>query len=290
MSMKRKRILFGSIAIAVLGFLIAIPVGCMGIFSGENKEMEAFPLYASVANPTIGSVLSYRQTGNPEGQRVIFIHGSPGDAGAWVSYLKTPVGDLNVVAVDRLGYGNSISKVDKKGKPQKTAVVSFHEQAQAIAPLLVEQNGKWPIIVGHSLGGPIAAQLAAEHPDKVGGLLILAGSLDPLYEDPRWYTNLFSSGLTRWILPGPLKQSNREMLSTLQETKALGLILHQITCPVIVLHGEDDSLVPVGNVDYMRQNFINAESPEYIIIPKQGHFLPWEQEPMVRDLVIKLSQ
>lgn len=285
--MTRKRVMIGCLASCLI---LAVPIGCMGFMSKPNKELLAFPEQKVSISTVAGRSLSYREAGNPEGQRVIFIHGSPGDGGAWISYLQTPIDEFDTVAVDRLGYGNSVSAIDENSKEKRTAVVSFHEQAEAVVPLLVERNGKWPILVGHSLGGPIAAQLAAEHPDKVGGILILAGALDPAYESPRWYTTLFSSKLTRWVLPGPLKQSNKEMLSTLAETKSLEKILDQITCPVIVLHGKEDDLVPVGNVDYMRERFINAKDPEYIRLEKQGHFLPWEQEPLVRDLIEKLAE
>ena len=77
---------------------------------------------------------------------------------AYSDYMHDPVEGFETVAVDRLGYGES--------RPKK-AVVSFEEQAAAIAPLLEERRGHWPVVVGHSLGGPIAARLAADNPGKV---------------------------------------------------------------------------------------------------------------------------
>ncbi len=278
--------LLGSFLILLI---LLIPVGCIRLNNKANKDLLLFPVQYVDSAVEEGRSLAYRQAGNSAGQRVIYIHGSPGDAGAWINYLKNPIAEYNHLAVDRLGYGESITSLNDEGKPLITAVLSYKEQAEAIAPLLEEKSGKWPIVVGHSLGGPIAAQLAADYPEKVGGLLILAGSLDPAFEEPRWYTQLFASSLTRWLLPGSLKQSNREMLATLAETQALQQTLANITCPVIVLHGADDTLVPSGNLEFMRQNFTNAHPSEFILLPNQGHFLPWQQEGLVRELILKLS-
>ncbi len=121
--------------------------------------------------------LSYLKAGSPTDPRLIFIHGSPGAATAYVGYLHDPINGMETVTVDRLGYGKSTPR---------TAVVRFEEQAAAIAPLLVERGGVKPIVVGHSLGGPIAARLAADYPDEVGALVVVGGGLDPDLEDVRW--------------------------------------------------------------------------------------------------------
>lgn len=288
--MKRWRLLTMVSVLLVAAAAATLPMGCMPARRATPEQLAAVESHTIAVATVPGRTVAYRRAGNPDGQRVIFIHGSPGDWGAWGDYLVEPVGDFDLVAVDRLGYGQSVSGLDAKGRPSRAAVLSYAEQAGALEELLVEHHGRWPILVGHSLGGPIAARLAADHPDRVGGLLILAGSLDPRFEQPAWYSRLFATGATRWVLPGALAQSNREMMVTLSETQQLATVLDAITCPVTVVHGADDTLVPVGNVDYMRAKMTNAATPEFIIVPKQGHFLPWEQEKLVRELIEKLAE
>jgi pimeloyl-ACP methyl ester carboxylesterase len=286
--MKRRASIIAVSLFAALALLV-FPSGCMPSIRATSAQLAALESGTSNVEGIAGRVVAYRRAGDPNGQRVILIHGSPGDWAAWGDYLVEPIGDLDLVAVDRLGYGASTSGLDADGQPVKKAVLPYDEQAGALAGLLVERNGRWPIVVGHSLGGPIAARLAADHPGKVDGVLILAGSMDPRFEQPRWYSSLFASPLTRWMLPRPLGQSNREMMATLGETRALGDVLDRVTCRVIVLHGARDSLVPVGNVDYMRAKMTNARSTEFIVLPEQGHFIPWEQEQLVRALIEKLT-
>src|SRR3546814_16092495 len=66
------------------------------------------------------------------------------------------------------------------------------------SPLLLG-NGAPAIVVGHSLGGPIAAKLAMDYPDRVRGLLLLAPSVAPALEAPRWYQRLATRSAERRV-------------------------------------------------------------------------------------------
>lgn len=264
-------------------------VSCGGPSMQPNSAALAALERASVPVPGHnGRTLSYQRAGDPNAQRVIFIHGSPGDASAFADYLINPIPGTECVSVDRLGFGDSTTGVDAEGAKLNNVVTSYAEQAEAIKPLLVERNGRWPILVGHSLGGPIAAQLAAEAPDRVGGVLILAGSLNPEYETPKWYNNVLDWAVVRWITPTPIAHSNDEMMACRTETTKLADILKNVSCPVIVMHGEKDTLVPFGNAAYAKARLTGATSVEIVSFEKEGHFLPWRQEPKVRELVEKL--
>jgi pimeloyl-ACP methyl ester carboxylesterase len=60
---------------------------------------------------------------------------------------------------------------------------SLRMQSACLAPLLrLGKSAKKPILVGHSLGGPVAARLAMDYPDEVGGLILVAPSIDPELE------------------------------------------------------------------------------------------------------------
>src|SRR3546814_3701598 len=98
-----------------------------------------------------GHTLQYAELDRAGSPRILFIHGSPGEWQAFDSYLNRP--ELQVygplLAPDRPGYGGSEPHV---------VVASLEEQARRLAPLLLG-NGAPAIVVGHSLGGPIAAKL-----------------------------------------------------------------------------------------------------------------------------------
>ena len=226
--------------------------------------------------------LSYLHSGDPAGPRVIYIHGTPGSAGGWADFLTDPVPGLEALAVDRLGFGKSGGRDGGED--------SFQKQAAAIAPLLVERNGRWPILVGHSLGGPIAARLAAMYPDRVAGLVIVAGSLDPAQEKPGLAQRIGTTDFVRFFMPRTLDNSMGELAAARAQTELLAPELQKITCPVIVIHGTADELVPYDNVAYIQKMLVNAKSLDVVRLENQGHLIPWQRPDVIREAVRKLAQ
>lgn len=236
----------------------------------------------SVRTPS-GLVLSYLQGGDSEGVRVIYVHGTPGDAMGWADFVKDPVPGTETIAVDRPGFGKSAGANGKEGKGG--AVTSYAEQAAAIAPLLVERRGKWPILVGHSLGGPIVAQVAGMYPERVGGVVIVAGSLDPSLEKPGLGQKIASTGLVRAFLPRPLDNAMGELSAAKAEEEKLAALLPKVRCPVVIIHGTKDTLVPYENVPYIRRSLTHAPSVRVVTLEGQGHFVPWERPDTIREAV-----
>lgn len=222
--------------------------------------------------------LSYLVGGQPHSPRVIFIHGSPGRATGYVSYLHEPIERHEVLAVDRLGYGESGGG----------AVISFEQQAAAIAPLLVQRDGRWPIVVGHSLGGPIACRLAADHPGKVAGLVIAGGSLDPDLEEIRWYNRVMATPIVNLTAHEKLRVSNQEIMAAKGELESLAPMLGSIECPIIIVHGTRDSLVRYDNVGYMLDNLTGAQEVKLITLYGEDHFITREREEEIREAVLEL--
>lgn len=211
--------------------------------------------------------------------RVVFIHGTPGHAGVWAEYLLNPIPGVQSIAVDRPGYARSAAC---------GPLTSFEAQADAISALLEPVDGVRPVLVGHSLGGPIAACVAARYPDRVGGLVIVAGSLDPDLEAPAWYNIATEMPGISAKMPASYQASNAEIFAARAETTKLDPQLESIICPVIVLHGDADDLVPVTNVDFITRRFIHAASIESTIIPGMGHGIPLQRPDLIRAAVLRL--
>jgi pimeloyl-ACP methyl ester carboxylesterase len=215
--------------------------------------------------------------GPQDAPRVIFVHGSPGAAADWAEFLLDAPSGREAVAIDRPGFGRS----DPYG-----AVPSLAEQAEALVPLLVQRGGHWPIVVGHSMGAPVAAWLAAEHPGEVEGLVLLAGALDPALEEWRWFNR--AATLLSPLLARPLRNSNEEMRALRGELEALAPELRRIRGPVVVVHGRRDALVPFAEVDYARRMFPAARL-RVIELPEGDHFLPWDATDTVRQAIASLT-
>lgn len=263
--------------ISILGWVSMRMMGCGPSLVGTPDQVRGLDR-ETVTLPD-GRALSYLRAGDPTRPRVIYVHGTPGDAEAFADFLITPVPGLEAISVDRLGFGQS---------GRTTPETSFKAQAEALLPLLVERDGQWPILVGHSLGGPIVARLAADHPDKVRGIVIVAGSLDPAEEKIGFLQGIAQTGPVRSILPWPLDNSLVELRDAKRQTTELSKVLGQIRCPVIVIHGTQDPLVPYSNVAYIRKTFTNT-TVEVVTLPEQNHFIPWERPDTMRDAVARMN-
>ncbi|MEM1165293.1 MAG: alpha/beta hydrolase [Planctomycetota bacterium] len=259
-----------SVAQRVSAPITAIMLGFLTACVSKSNTPESLPM--GVARERVGEV-SVLVAGPDRGPAIIYVHGTPGSATQWESYLERPVAGTRSIAVDRPGFGQS----------GDDAVTSFGEQAAALEPLFDARDGRRPILVGHSLGGPIVARAAADFPDRVGGIVILAGSLDPALEKPRWYNHL--AGGVRGMLKPSIRNSNDEIMAAPEETVALASVLDRVTCPVVILHGRKDGLVPVANVDFMHRAFTSAAAIDATMLDDAGHLLIWRREAETRGAI-----
>ena len=230
------------------------------------------------AAPDTGIALSLLENGSDDARRVLFVHGTPGRADAWSAFIASPPDGVHAIAVDRPGFG--------KTRPRR-AEPSLAMQARALAPLLLAPDGQRPILVGHSLGGPIVAAAAALFPDKIGGLIIVAGSLDPALEEI-YYAQLVADLFPfAPLLPRAVRNTNREILALEAELDWLKPRLGEITQPVTIIHGTDDTLVPYENVSFMESAFSSA--PVTVVrLDGNNHFLPWNSEDVIRKAISEM--
>jgi pimeloyl-ACP methyl ester carboxylesterase len=225
--------------------------------------------------PPLDADISYLIAGDPTGTRVVLVHGTPGSADAWADYLLAPPAGLELVALDRPGFGRS---------GPDGAVTALAAQAAAVTALIAT-DGRRTVLLGHSLGGPIVALVAAEHPDRVAALVLLAGSLDPSLEEIHPLQPLGTWWPVRKMLPRALRNANAELMALQPELVALAGMLDQITAPVLIVHGTADTLVPVANVPFMQAHLARARCRSTRLLDGANHFLPWNAEPVVRSAI-----
>lgn len=267
--------------------LVILPlalIGCAGIIMDFESEfisdeyVARETVHVDVAN---GIELSYLKAGDPAGQRVVFVHGTPGDAGGnWYNMLKNVPDGFEFIAIDRPGFGFT--------KPKKQ-LVALDDQAAALAPLLETRAGKKTILAGHSLGGPIVAAAAANYPDQVGGILVLAGALDPDLEDVLFIQYVGNIPPISWLLPSVMRHSNRELIALEDELRLLEPRLASIRQPVTIIHGTEDELVPYENVPFIQRTMTNTERLDIVKIDGMNHFLQWRQQDVIMKAVLDMA-
>jgi len=112
-----------------------------------------------------GHKMAYRMAG--EGPAVLLVHGMAGSSQTWLDVMSILARDYTVIAPDLLGHGDS-------AKPMGD--YSLGAQASGLRDLLGGELGiDTATVVGQSLGGGVAMQLAYQHPE-ICDRLVLAGS------------------------------------------------------------------------------------------------------------------
>ena len=225
--------------------------------------------------------IHYAKTGNPDEPLVLFIHGSPGSLSDFIQFLTDSSLQQKglLISVDRPGFGQSNFG---RGEP------SLAVQARLIKPLIEQYKRNKPVIlVGHSLGGPVIAQLAMDFPDLIDGLVFVAGSVDPKLEPSNWWRAPLATPYIRWMLPRSIRASNDEIYPLRIQLEEVESRWSDIKCDVIVIQGTKDSLVPAGNAEYIRSHLTNTV-PKIIYEEGMDHFVPWSHPHLIKDAVLEM--
>ena len=116
----------------------------------------------------LGAVtLSHGRAG--AGSPLVLIHGLGGSSRWWAKNIGPLAERFEVHVVDLVGFGESRNR-------QRFALA---EAASQLASLLDQLGIGRAAIVGHSMGGYIAAQLAAEFPERVSRLVLVDAAMLP---------------------------------------------------------------------------------------------------------------
>ncbi|MCP4214656.1 MAG: alpha/beta hydrolase [bacterium] len=154
--------------LAVLCFLPA--------FLNANAAVESGTKTSSILSHD-GVKIAYLSAGNGE-TTLVFIHGGYADKGYWHNQVKHFAGKHRVIAVDLVGHGQS-------GRNRETFTMqSFARDVQAV---LEKEKVKIAILIGNSLGGPVALETTALMKEKILGIVAVDTLNDIQAKPPAGY-------------------------------------------------------------------------------------------------------
>jgi len=145
-----------------------------------------------------------------QGPALLLVHGLAAQLGHYTYAIVDQLAKrYRVVAVDRPGSGYSVRA------PGTSA--TFSAQADALAALIDALQLGRPVVAGHSLGGAVALTLAQRHPERVGGLALIAPLTHPFRRVPAAFRALAIAkpavrNLLAWTIAVPLGLAIREKL------------------------------------------------------------------------------
>src|SRR5205809_547442 len=238
-----------------------------------------------------GTRIRYVDAGT--GAPVVFLHGLGASLYTW-RYTLQPImhAGFRVIAFDNRGFGDS----DKPPTGYRNA--DYERLAIALLDSLHVQDA---VLVGHSMGGAVAAEVAIRDPQRVRGLVLIGaaglGAREPLlFKVARWpllgplMVSSRGRGLTERLLrstyadpakvtPGDVDQYyapvadpayGTALRAVLREFdfSALDGRLERIQTATLLIWGADDRWVPLGAG---RRFATELQRTAFVIVPHAGH-------------------
>ena len=234
---------------------------------------------------------------------VVLLHGGPFsyDHSYFKPHLDWLTEEAQVVYLDLRGHGRSA--------PTEPDEWSLERCADDVAAVCDQLGIDKPVVVGHSMGGPIALMYAARHPGHVGGVVVLCGFAswdhrrlvdgfrsvagdevaalaDVSYTggavtDEEWERVFAAFGphipdedtMARRVGHPELGPHGMERVRAVDLVDNLG----GVETAILVVVGTEDPVTPVGAA----QEIVEAMPPgraRLEVLPEAGHF-PWLDQP-----------
>lgn len=255
-----------------------------------------------------GVRLHYLDGGALTGDRppVLLLHGFGASTTSWQHTMPALASHERVLALDLPGHGYS--------ERVTTSTYTMRRTADLVAGFLTALDIGRVVVVGNSMGGAVALQLAISHPRRVARLVVVdaaIGSADtrrppaglmrlltagPLgralvyytfgnpafarrglalsYADP---TRLTDRAFNRYLAPLRVRGTARALvaMTTSPPDSDLPHRLATITAPTLILWGANDRLIPLATGERLRDLIPGSR---LTILPGCGH-LPQEECP-----------
>lgn len=245
-----------------------------------------------------GVRLWYEDVGGP-GTPVVFLHAASGTCESWV--YQVPVftaAGYRCIAYDRRGWGRS--QAEPAGPQPGSASEDLHGLVQHLGLSRLH-------LVATAAGGIVGLDYAAEHPERVRGLVVansISGVQDASYLEVQQrlrppeiqglpvelrelgpsYRGTNPDGVRRWLeIDHASHQAGQERPGQRPRQPMTYARLATLQVPVLILVGEADLLSPPA---LMR--LVAAQIPhcQFATVPAAGHAAFWEQPEVWNRLVL----
>jgi pyruvate dehydrogenase E2 component (dihydrolipoamide acetyltransferase) len=219
-----------------------------------------------------GLSLNYLRTGELGASPLVLIHGFGGDLNNWMFNQPVLSESHDVLALDLPGHGRSSKEIRAADLASLAGVLEDFLDAVGVARAH---------LVGHSLGGAIALQVAIRDPERIAGLTLLAPAglgpeintdfiegfidagkrkemravLELLVADPALISRDMVNDVLKYKRLDGVDRALRQMADALfpdgRQVEIDAAALSRIAAPMTVIWGRNDLILPVAHADLL---------------------------------------
>lgn len=260
-----------------------------------------------VCNGDVRIAYEVHDAESPIAPWVVLVHGRGFDRSGWEPLLRPLTDHFKVLLLDNRGIGES----DVPEPPYSVSAM-----AGDVTAVLDEIGIRHAHVIGASLGGMIAQEIAVEHPERVERLVLIATSPGgeaacPIPEPTQRLIEEMSELDHETFVRRAIENSLCEQTVRLQPHLVERLIARQLEspqrdqgfegqaaaaqaftvvdrlgdlrAPTLVLHGDDDHIVDPRDAETLIGKIPNAW---LIRFPRCGHLIFWEQPEEVVSILV----
>jgi pimeloyl-ACP methyl ester carboxylesterase len=246
-----------------------------------------------------GQRVHYQDSGPSHAPVIVLLHGFGSSLQTWSTWVDSLNKTYRVISLDLPGFGLT--------GPNSTHAYTDADDVQFVENFVNQLQIDQFTLVGHSMGGKIAWNVAATHPSKVQQLILIApdGYSKPQelgmkpYALPAW-SKLMQYCLPRFLVKKSLEPAfydadamTEDLLTRYHDfLRAPGVRqaiidranqtintdpverLKKITAPTLLLWGAADQMIPSDNAQQYARVLTNSST---VVLPEQGHLLQEER-------------
>ncbi|NEW82491.1 MAG: alpha/beta fold hydrolase [Mariniphaga sp.] len=227
---------------------------------------------------------------------IIFIHGFPFDKSSWEPQLEFLKHTHRVLAYDIRGFGKSTA-----GEENMSISLFADDLVELMNVLQIEKA----VACGLSMGGYILLNAVSRYPDRFEAIILsdtqcIADSAEVMEKRYKTIDQINADGVTdfanafvknvfcpdslntkkelvekiRNIILTTLPITITGTLNALAQRSEMCSSLNEILIPVLILCGEEDTVTPMAQAEFLNLNILNSE---FCSIAKAGHLSNLEQ-------------
>jgi pimeloyl-ACP methyl ester carboxylesterase len=215
-----------------------------------------------------GATLVYEDFGAGE-HPIVLLHGIGMGRSVYIDFVQrlSERGGHRVIGIDLPGFGEA---------PEPVRTLTMERHADLVAAFLRARTITDAVVLGHSMGSQIAAEVAARHPDVLSALILAGPTVDSTARSVR----VQAGYLLRDLIgerPAVLWRGAREYLrggpNLIRKIRAT--VVHEpekaysrVRAPTLVVRGQRDPLAPMT---WCRTILDTVPDARFAEIPDHGH-------------------